>query len=544
MISPYLLKICQILSHHRSLAALSLTAWPRIPNVDYPAVEYGKAFCRSTRVVVGQSRSRSVLFATSSSWFATDFFGTDSDSNWLYPPEPVTSSKLPDEVLLEIFFYVTRRQVEYCDSPVDGQRHSEDGWRTLVHVCKRWRSVVFSSPRRLDLRLFCTDTRPVKKLLNIWPPLPIYIAAGRAQEWGVTNLMAALKQHDRVCGIFIFAVPNSLLKNAEALKPFPALTTLILTSNDEKAPVLPDSFLGGSAPRLQTLYLAGIPFPGIGKLLLSTTDLVTLCLHDIPRSGYISPEAMVASLSTSTRLEELRLRFRYPRPRAVRETRHPPPLTRTVLPALTILWFRGDSEYVEDIMSRIDVPLLNSMDITFFNQLVFDTPQLRRFISRTGIFRAPDCAAIFFDDDHVSVTASRTLSLRISSKSSDWQLSSLSQLYDSALSPLPTLEHLEIRSSREYWEDDMENVQWIDLLRMFPSVNDLILWAEEFRLVAPALDELDGEGVIEVLPALQTIVIEGYQPSEPDGKAIAKYIAKRQLLGCPVTVQHRVWAAT
>ena len=490
---------------------------------------------------MGQSRSRSVLFATSSSWFATDFFGTDSDSNWLYPPEPVTSSKLPDEVLLEIFFYVTRRQVEYCDSPVDGQRHSEDGWRTLVHVCKRWRSVVFSSPRRLDLRLFCTDTRPVKKLLNIWPPLPIYIAAGRAQEWGVTNLMAALKQHDRVCGIFIFAVPNSLLKNAEALKPFPALTTLILTSNDEKAPVLPDSFLGGSAPRLQTLYLAGIPFPGIGKLLLSTTDLVTLCLHDIPRSGYISPEAMVASLSTSTRLEELRLRFRYPRSRADRENRHPPSLTRVVLPTLTWLRIKGDSEYLEDIMSRIDAPLLNSMDITFFNQLVFDTRQLRHFISRTGTFSAPDraLARIFFHDDHVSVVAARGLILRISCKSSDWQLSSLSQLYASALSPLPTLQYLEIYNPRKYWEDDMENVQWLELLRLFPSVKDLVLSEKSFRLVAPALNELDGQGIMEVLPALQNIVLQSPQPSEPDNKAVGKIITTRQLLGRPVTVQHR-----
>ena len=473
-----------------------------------------------------------------------------SSLTWVADPDrlyPRVTKQLPDDVLLEIFVYVVERQVDYSGYfAVDEPRHHEDGWRALVHVCKRWRSVVFSSPRRMDLRLVCTNTRPVKQLLDIWPPLPIYIHASYNTEEsplpGLADLTAALEQQNRVCGIEMFRVPNWLLQSL--VEPFPALTSLILMSNDEKASVLPDSLLGGSAPRLREIVLTGIPFPGIGKLLLSTTDLVTLCLHDIPRSGYISPEAMVASLSTSTRLEELRLRFRYPRPRAVRETRHPPPLTRTVLPALTILWFRGDSEYVEDIMSRIDVPLLNSMDITFFNQLVFDTPQLRRFISRTGIFRAPDCAAIFFDDDHVSVTASRTLSLRISSKSSDWQLSSLSQLYDSALSPLPTLEHLEIRSSREYWEDDMENVQWIDLLRMFPSVKDLILWAEEFRLVAPALDELDGEGVIEVLPALQTIVIEGYQPSEPDSKAIAKYIAKRQLLGCPVTVQHRVWAAT
>jgi hypothetical protein len=518
--------------------SLQPSAWQSIPNADYPAVEYGKGCCREARVVVGQSRSRLVLFTTSTR-VTTDFVGTDSDSDRLYLPGPVTVSKLPDDVLLEIFVYVARRQVEYCDSPVDGQRHSESGWRTLVHVCKRWRSVVFSSPRRLDLRLFCTDTRPVKKLLDIWPPLPIYIAAGLARGWGVTNLMAALAQQDRVCGIFIFAVPNSLLQNAVAMKPFPALTTLILTSNDEMAPVLPDSFLGGSAPRLQTLYLAGIPFPGIGKLLLSTTDLVSLSLYDIPSSGYISPETIVTSLSTLTRLEQLQFRFRSPRSRAVRESRHLPPLTRVALPVLTRLRFKGDSEYLEEIMSRIDAPLLNDLDITFFIQLVFDTPQLRRFISRTGTFKESDRARIFFGNGHVTVEPFRTLSLHISCKPSDWQLSSLAQLCNSALSPLPTLEHLEFHNFQKYWEDDMENVQWLELLSLFPSLKDFVLSEKSFRLVAPALNELDGESIMEVLPALQNIVIQGPQPLEPNNKTIGKFIATRQLLGSPVTVQYR-----
>jgi hypothetical protein len=205
----------------------------------------------------------------------------------------------------------------------------------------------------------------VKKLLDIWPPLPIYIyaypPAGKSQLWGVSNIMAALKQQNRVWGICIRGIPTSLLK--QLVEPFPALTILILMSNDYKAPMLPDSFLGGSAPRLREIVLRGIPFLGLGKLLLSTTDLVTLYLWDIPHSGYISPEAMVVSLSTLTRLEKLDLRFRSPRSRADRENRHPSSLKRVVLPALTCLQYQGDSEYLEDIMSGIDAPLLKDMDI-------------------------------------------------------------------------------------------------------------------------------------------------------------------------------------
>jgi len=347
----------------------------------------------------------------------------------------------------------------------------------------------------------------VKKLLDIWPPLPIYIYAGHAGKSplrGVTDLMAALKQQKRVRGICIFGVPNSLLKKFIAMKPFPALTSLLLWSYDAKAPMFPDSFLGGSAPRLREIQLTGIPFPGIGKLLLSTTDLVTLSLHDIPHSGYVSPEAMVASLSTLTRLQELVLLFQSPRSPAVRENRHPTPLTRVVIPALTKLWFKGDSEYLEDIMSRIDAPLLNNLGITFFNQLVFDTPQLRHFVSRTGKFRAPDRARIYFKHGCVTVGPFRTLSLGILCNPSDWQLSSVAQLYNSALSPLPTLEYLKIHNPRKYWEDDMENVQWLELLHLFPSVKNLLLSMKSFRLVAPALDELDGEIITEVLPCCKT----------------------------------------
>ena len=306
---------------------------------------------------------------------------------------------LPDDVLLEIFdHYVIRRQIL-------SNRTDVDAWHTLVHVCQRWRYVVFDSPRRLDLRLRCTYRTPVTNMLDIWPALPIVISnANQPGGSGVTNIISALQQHNRVCTIDIENVPHSLLKEFAAMQePFPALTNLELElwSSDENAPVLPDSFLGGSAPRLRSLELNGIPFPGLPKLLLSTHDLVTLRLWRITRSGYISPEAMVTALSTLTSLEELVLQFWSPRSQAQRASRRPPPLTRVVLPALKSLMFRGDSEYLEDIVSRLEAPLLSYTEITFFNQLVFDTPLLCHFISHTEIVRAAYQAYILCDTNTV-----------------------------------------------------------------------------------------------------------------------------------------------
>lgn len=109
--------------------------------------------------------------------------------------------------------------------------------------------------------------------------------------------------------------PSSQLEDVSAAMqaPFPELTDLLLWSNETASePVLPNSFLGGSAPRLRYLQLRGIPFPGLPKLLLSAAHLVHLYLYDIPYSGYISPEAMVAGLSVLNSLEDLRLKPRIP----------------------------------------------------------------------------------------------------------------------------------------------------------------------------------------------------------------------------------------
>ena len=58
----------------------------------------------------------------------------------------------------------------------------------------------------------------------------------------------------------------------------------------------------------------------------------------------------------------------------------PPLLTCAVLPALTDFAFYGVSEYLEDLIARMDAPLLDIVEIKFFNQLVFDIQQLSRFI--------------------------------------------------------------------------------------------------------------------------------------------------------------------
>ena len=71
-------------------------------------------------------------------------------------------------------------------------------------------------------------------------------------------------------------------------------------------------------------------------------------------------------------------------------------LTRFILLDLTKTRFKGTSGYLEKILARVDTPRLDELHITFFNQIIFDTPQLFQFISRRLVLRAPEKGHIVF----------------------------------------------------------------------------------------------------------------------------------------------------
>jgi hypothetical protein len=204
----------------------------------------------------------------------------------------VTINKLPDDVLLHILLF---DRLTYHDGlkDVDRQRPSWR-WHRLVHVCRRWRSVVFASPNFLDLKLVC-GARTRMELTDIWPPLPIImtnIADLRMPE-DYDFDAAVVHRRNRVREITLLHLTSLQLQRlASAMQePFPALIRLRLGSDDSyrrPAPALPDGFLGGSALNLQSLKLYSIRFLALPKLLLSATSLVslTLCKFLIPGTSH------------------------------------------------------------------------------------------------------------------------------------------------------------------------------------------------------------------------------------------------------------------
>jgi hypothetical protein len=455
---------------------------------------------------------------------------------------------LPDDVLLEVFdFYLGEDNLRYTGK--------KELWIALAHACRRWRSLVFQSPHRLNLRLVCTPNTRARDTLDIWPPLPLIISDHYDKYYQYdkpANIIAALENNDRVCQIRLRYFTSSELEpitNSAAMqKPFPELTDLQLGmfEDDGPEPILPDSFLAGTAPRLRSLILDDIPFAGIPKLLLLATHLIHLDLFNIPPSGYIPPEAMATSLTTLTSLVFLRLFYLSPPPPDLGSRRQtPPPLTRSILPSLAEIRFKGASEYLEAVLARIDAPRVKHLGIIFFNQIIFDTPQLLQFISRRSTLIAPEKGHITFDFRTILVTLrSRTsdfgeLRVEIPSTASEWQRLFLEQICTSSLTPLYTLEDLYIRVF-SYWrpcgQGDVVNTTRLDLLRSFVAVKNLYLSERFMRGIAPTLQELVGGRTAGVLPTLENIFLQGLRPSEPLHEDIEKFVAARRLTNHPVTV--------
>jgi hypothetical protein len=426
-------------------------------------------------------------------------------------------------------------------------------WRTLVHVCRRWRTLVFGSPHHLNLQLFCSISTPVPAKLDIWPALPIVVYQHCFPEQNLDNLIAAIKHDDRVCKIDFrwFYDRGKLEKIVSVMQvPFPALTNLKLSFSEwgiEAVPVLPDLLLGRSAPLLQHLELDGLSFPGLPNLLLSTTGLVSLELRGIPHSWYISPDAMVTHLSALTRLCSLTLEFEPRGSRPDRESRHSPPPTRTLLPALTQLKFEGVNKYAEDLVTRIDTPQLDNLDMTFFNDTVLDISHLSQFISRhVPKFQAPNRADVAFSDDHITATlffpapGYESLVLGILCDESAGQISSLIQLCRSFLPAFAMVERLYICLNEsgwpQCWKNGIQHSHWLQLLQLFTDTKDLYVSSKITAYIVPVLKKLVGEKATEVLPALQNIFFHKSEVLSGGPTAIEDFIVARELSGHPIAV--------
>ena len=309
---------------------------------------------------------------------------------------------LTDNVLLEIFCFY---QAFYLSDPDVFEMPLRD-MRQLMHVCRRWRQIIFESPRRLNLQIICTHNKRFKKSLGIWPDFPIVIKHGsfRLDFIDQDDVIAALERPDRVSCIELKITGSQLEKMATVLqKPFPVLTRLDICSDDGNLD-LPGGFLGGPTPCLEQIILSHISSPALPTLLLSAKNLKELTLWGVPPTYYISPGVMVACLAELPKLNTLFLHFTLVTVHLGQT--HPHPLTRVVLPALADFDFHGESKYLEDLVEQIDCPELDHIHVYITNPVVdFQVAQLAKFLNRSvGPEMSPySPTEVDLDDDRVMI---------------------------------------------------------------------------------------------------------------------------------------------
>ena len=333
-------------------------------------------------------------------------------------------------------------------------------------------------------------------------------------------------------------------------RPFPELTNLCFWPSHDPVTVVPDSFLGACAPRLEHLALWLFPFPGLPKLLLSATHLRYLLVESIPCYGYFPPDAIVTVLSSLTSLDYLKLGFLDPEYFPDRSSRCPTPSAPSILPALTTFYFKGVSEYLEELVTGIDAPKLGRVGITFFDDITFGRSKLIQFISRPPKLNILKKANINIYSYPASINLSSQtfhdgadVKLEISCEGLELQLSSLERVCTSCLPPLAMLEDLYFYEDlRPYWKNNIDNELWVELLRPFSSVKNLYLPKNIASLVAPALQGLVEGRTTEVLPTvlpnLENIFLAGLESFGPAQEGIGQFVAARQVAGRPTAVSH------
>jgi hypothetical protein len=201
---------------------------------------------------------------------------------------------------------------------------------------------------------------------------------------------------------------------------------------------------------------------------------------------------------------------------------------------------------LENLVARIDTPRLRDVYIRFFTQPHFNIVQLSRLIAYAGIPQPLNSAKMSFKDDRVEIRLrprgathdNDGLQLVIPIRDLNRKVSSMTQICNQALSLLSGVEQLDIvdSTSLRIAQATMDNRQWLELFQPFISVRTLCISRQLLSFIVPALQELTGENTIEVLPALNDVYLEGYEPSDPEHQTMEPFIAARRRFGRPVVV--------
>jgi len=191
------------------------------------------------------------------------------------------------------------------------------------------------------------------------------------------------------------------------------------------------------------------------------------------------------------------------------------------LPNLKNLTFQGVSAYLECLVAQIMAPLLERLDITLFNQIVFTLPHLSHFVNMTEKIK-PNIAEVSFGLDAVSIIMDNSTRfhdehfiLRVKCKQLDWQIGCAAQVCSTLMPVLSGVEMLVLDFVEPMTPTDWQNggtdgTTWHELLR-----SESFIGVKELRICNSLSGELSRALLVDeigsdpgLLPGLRKLVSE------------------------------------
>ena len=409
-----------------------------------------------------------------------------------------------------------------------------------MHICHKWRRIVFSYEQSLQLRLFCTYGTPVKTTLDCWPrALPIVVDYGGSPEFDPptqeeeNDIMAALNQPDRVHSISL-TITSSLLGKLSAIKrPFSKLEHLILLSLDDVQLTLPNTFRWGQC--LRRLHSTRIVIPAFVRSYYSS--IMDLQLHEVPNPWHLSRNAFLDALSRMAQLRSLSLYFL---PTSDHVTVSLTSRNRVVFTALTRFKYRGFVRDFEDLVARIDTPRLEDIEVTFSNKYTLYCSVLTRFINRIEMSKSYRQARLLFSESAISVSltqpeARTRIKFQLFCEPFPLQLSSMTRIVNQFSALLLDVQDLLVAVTPQSRQEDISYTgRWLTLLHLFEGVKWLYLVGNLSIEIVRILQLYNA-----VLPALRGIYIPQPGPRHvPLREALVSFMTSRRLSGHPIAVEY------
>ena len=477
--------------------------------------------------------------------FPTERHGGSGDHN-LSPTRDVTISKLPVEILLEIFdFY---RQSFEVERKLNYERdwNNKNGWFKLAHVCQNWRSVVLAFSSRLQLRLYFTAHTPTRAAaLTALSTLPIIINYPLV-PWTVTlknRLTSTPGYPNRVCKIALTVTYSSSYMISNVLDfTFPTLTSLELHHVELPPSYFPSTFLTTSLKCLRRLKILDGTLASLPPLLSATTALVDLTL-DVQTTD--STGSAVSFLSLLQCLPLLRhldvsVAFHHVHPiHAIPES--------VSLAELTSLRFKGSKDLVEQLIPRLAIPSLQNLHVSLCSKFTSRVPHLSNLIHNAGIF--------FFAAQIMLSQSSFTFSLLTNphlTHDTHFSIiterpSSIAEIGSELSEMLATVEDVTV--AFRYPAEDPTTIPvnlppWCGFFEWLQNVKMLRLQHNLEIQVADMLRQDDGRPTTNLFPSLEGIEVYKRHPDVPilESEGISgfgpfeAFVSARQQAGRPVKV--------